>query len=149
MTMATGVYGKFLLTLGTGSPNFLLNAGDTIKLALVTDAETPVFDTDQVYGDVSANEVLGTGWTASGTLNSPTFTQDTTLNLVKLSGANVSAASTTLTNIRGVVPYDDTIATPVVKPLICAINFGQTYSTTAGTLAITWNIANGLMYITY
>ena len=148
MTMATGVYGKFLLALGTGSPNFQLNAADVVKLALVTDAETPIFDTDSAYADVSANEVVGTGWTAAGTLNTPTFVQDLTLNLVKLTGANISAASTTLTNIKGVVPFDDTLATPIVKPLICSINFGQTYSTTAGTLAITWH-SNGLMYITY
>lgn len=147
MTMATGVYGRFVLALGLGTPNFQLHAIDTIKLPLVADAETPIFDTDLSYSELSPNEVSGTGWAAGGiVLSSPTFTLDTTLNLAKFSGANVNASGTTLTNIRGVCPYDSSVAG---NPLICAINFGQTYSTTGGTVAITWNTANGLMYITY
>lgn len=148
MVMATGVYGKFLLALGTGSPNFLLNAGDVVKLALVNDTETPDFDVDDDYTDLSANEVTGTGWAAAQALASPTFTLDATNNLVKLDGTDVNAATTTLTGIRGVGVYDDTVTTPTADPLICAINFGSTYNTSSGTLAITWH-ANGLCYISY
>jgi len=148
MTMATGVYGKFLLACGTGSPNFQLNAVDTVKLALTSDAFTPNFDTHDRFTDIAPNEVVGTGWTAAQPVGSPTFTQDTTLNLCKFSGAAVSAAGTTLTGIRGVNLFDDTIVTPFPDPLMSAINFGATYNTNAGTLSITWN-ANGFMYISY
>lgn len=148
MTLATGVYGKFILALGTGAPNFLLNASDVVKIALVNDTETPDFDVDDDITDIGANQITGTGWAAAQNLGSPTFTHDTANNLCKLDGTDVNASTTTLTGIRGVGIYDDTVTTPTADPLICAINFGATYNTSSGTLAITWH-ANGLMYISY
>lgn len=147
MTMATGVYGPFLLSLGTGSPNFQLNATDTVNLSLVTDTHTPDFDTDDAYADID-NEVTGTGWAAAQALASPTFTADTGNDLVKLDGTDVNETGTTLSSIEGVIVWDDSITTPTADPLICAIDFGATYNTSSGTLAITW-AANGLMYISY
>jgi hypothetical protein len=58
---------------------------------------------------------------------------------------NVSAATTTLTNVRGAISFDDTLAG---DPLLHAVTFGQDYSTVAGTLAITW-AATGLWRIDY
>lgn len=144
MTMATGVYGTLLTKMGTGSPNFQLNASDTVKLSLVTDTHTPDFDSDGVVGDID-NEVTGTGWAAAQALGSPTWTIDTGNTLAKLDGTDVSASTTTLADIEGVIAWDDTVSN---DDLLCAIDFGQTYQTTAGTLAITWS-SNGLMYISY
>ena len=144
MAMATGVYGPFLTALGTGSTAFALNASDDVKLALVTDTHTPDFDLDDEYVDLD-NEVTGTGWASAQSLASPTWAIDTANNRVELDGTDVSAASTTLSNIEGVVAYDDTVTG---DKLLCAIDFGSTYSTSTGTLSITW-AASGLMYISY
>jgi hypothetical protein len=48
---------------------------DTIKLALLDNGHTPALDTHEVFSDVEADEIAGTGYTAGGTtLGSKTLT---------------------------------------------------------------------------
>ena len=65
----------------------LLNPANTFKLALVSSAWTPANSTDEVWADVSANEISATaGYTAGGvTLSSVALTQ--TSGVVKFTSA--------------------------------------------------------------
>jgi hypothetical protein len=142
MTIASGIYGPFIRDAINNTKAFALNASDTIKQDLVTDTYTPNFDTHTNLSDLT-NIVTGTGWAGAVTLGSPTFTIAS--GFATFDGADVSAATTTLSNIEGVAVWDDTIAS---DPLLCLVDFGSTYSTVAGTLAITWN-ANGIFRFDY
>lgn len=143
MAMASGVYGPFIRDAINNAKAFALNASDVVKYQFVADAYTPNFDTHDEEADIT-NEVTGTGYTTGGeALTTPTFTIGA--GVATFDAANVSLASTTLASVEGVVLFDDTIAG---DPLLCAVDFGTAYSTTAGTFAVTWNAA-GIFTIDY
>lgn len=114
----------------------------THRLALYNNTHTPNFSTDTAY--TATNEVSGTGWAAGGvalsaaaaggTSTSPTVTESPTGTLMYDMG-DVSVASTTLTNARGVMLYADALAG---NNAIVLVNFGADFSTVAGTFGIQW-----------
>lgn len=114
----------------------------THKLALYNNSKTPNFSTDVGYS--ATNEVSGTGWAAGGvalsaaaagaTSTSPTTTESPAGTLM-YDMADVSVASTTLTNARGVMLYADALAG---DNAIVLVNFGSDFSTVAGTFGIQW-----------
>lgn len=114
----------------------------THKLALYNNTKTPNYSTDVGYS--ATNEVSGTGWAAGGvalsaaaagaTSTSPTTTESPTGTLMYDMG-DVSVASTTLTNARGVMLYADALA---ADNAIVLVNFGSDFSTVAGTFGIQW-----------
>ncbi len=141
--MASGVYGPFLRDALGNVKAFALNASDVIKYEFVSNTYTPDFDAHDEEVDIT-NEVTGTGYTTGGeSLGSPTFTIASGYAL--FDGSDVSLSTTTLTAVRGVVLYDDTLAN---DPLLAAVTFGADYSTVAGTFAITWS-ASGIWRIDY
>jgi hypothetical protein len=144
MAMASGIYGVFLKDALINGKAFALNASDTVKLALLADAHTPNFDTHDEFADLT-NEVTGTGWAAAQALTTPVLNLSVTTGNVTFDADNVSAATTTLTNVRGCATFDNTLAG---NPLLHALTFGADYSTVAGTFAITW-AATGLWRIDY
>lgn len=143
MAMASGVYGPFLRDAITNAKAFALNASDSIKWQTTSDAYTPNFDTHDEEADLTG-EVTGTGYTTTGhALTSPTFAIAS--GFATFDAADVSLSTTTLTNVRGAITFDDTLSG---DPLIHAVTFGSDYSTVAGTFAITWN-ASGIWRIDY
>lgn len=143
MAMASGVYGPFIRDAINNTKAFALNASDVIKWQTTSDTYTPNFDTHDEEADLT-NEVTGTGYTTGGeTLSTPTFTIAS--GLAKFDGVDVSLSNTTLSNVEGAILFDDTI---VGDPLLCAVDFGQAYTTSTGTFAITWD-ANGIFNIDY
>lgn len=146
MTMASGLYGPTLRDILDASALPVNLVGDTIKYQFVADAYTPDFNTHASETDIT-NEVTGTGYTTGGeALSTPAVTIAT--GTLKFDAVDVSLATTTLASVEGVVLFDDTVTTPTADPLICAVDFGAPYSTTAGTFAITWNAA-GIFTIDY
>ena len=117
----------------------------THKIALLSNSATPNFDTDVTW--TNTNEVSGTGWATGGiafsaaaagsTSLAPTLTVSPTGTMM-WDGNDVSVASTTLTNARAARIYADALTTPTADALIILINFGADYSTTNGTMGITW-----------
>jgi hypothetical protein len=140
MTMASGTYGPFWRDAIQNVKAFALNASDTVKLALLADAHTPNFDTHDEFADLT-NEVTGTGWA----LGSPVFNLTITTGFATFDATDVSAGSTTLTNVRGAATFDDTLAG---DPLLHAVTFGADYSTSNGTFAITW-AGTGIFRVDY
>lgn len=110
---------------------------DTIKAALLT-GYTLNQDTHDFWDDLVATEVAGTGYTAGGaTLASKTATYDTASDQVRLDAADTSWGSSTISATDAAV-YKST-GTNSTSPVMVAIDFGATVSTTNGTFQITWD----------
>lgn len=143
MTMASGVYGNLLTEVFTNALAYSLNASDTVKYEFVSDSYTPDFNTHDEEADIT-NEVTGTGYTTGGeALGSPTLASAS--GFTTFDGSDVSLSTTTLSNVRGTVTFDDTLTG---DPLLNATTFGADYSTSSGTFAITWS-ASGIWRIDY
>lgn len=116
----------------------------THKIALYNNTHTPDYSGTGAY--TAVNEVSGTGWAAGGvtlataaaggTSTTPTLTESPAGTMM-YDMADVSVATTTLTNARGALIYADALVTPA-DPGIVFINFGADYSTNAGTFGIQW-----------
>jgi hypothetical protein len=115
-------------------------AADSIKVALFTNSiTTPNYDTNTAYAAApfNANEV---GTPSGGiALGSPAFS--VTTGTLKYDATDTAWGSQTITNARGCLIYDDTIATPVSKPAILGVTFGADFSVTSGVLTIVWDAA--------
>lgn len=114
---------------------------DTTKAALFTNSlTTPDFATNTAYAAApwNANEV-GTPSGGIAIANDTITTTGTVL--LKYDGDDTAWGSQTIANARGCLIYDDTIASPVAKPAICAVTFGADFSVTSGVLTIVWDSA--------
>lgn len=120
---------------------------DTIKVALATSSYTPSQDADDYWNDVVANEVSGTGYTATGiTLTTKTIGYTSGTNVIKLDADDVTWSSSTIT-ARYAVIYDATPGTDATRPLLGYVDFGSNQSSSNGNFTITWD-ANGIFAIT-
>lgn len=142
MALASGIYGPFVRDAITNTKAFALNASDVVKLDLQSDTATPNFNTHDEYADLT-NIVTGTGWAGGLTLGSPTFTIAS--GYATFDGTDVSESGTTLTGVEGCTLWDDTLTG---DPLLCTVDFGSTYATSSGTMAITWS-ASGIFRVKY
>lgn len=104
---------------------------DTIKVALL-DSSHSFTASDDVWSDISANEVSGTGYTAGGeTLaNASVIEAATTL----LDADNTSWASATFTAHYAVI-YDTSNA----NSLMACIDFGTDETVSGGTFTLDWD----------
>lgn len=129
--MASGIYERLLFNLMSKVVDLV---GDTIKIALMDNNHA--FDSaDNVFGDVSANEISGTGYTAGGEeLLSKAVTQGAT---TKWDAADVSWNNAIISAYHAVI-YDDTVAG---DDLIASIDFGGIVSVNDGIIEIIWDSA--------
>lgn len=112
---------------------------DTIKVGLATSSYTPSQSHD-FWGDVSANEVSGTNYTAGGeTVGSITVVESG--GTITIDGANVSWAQSGsgFTDARYGVLYKDA----GTDPLIAYIDFVSDRTNTVGAFIVDWN-ASGI-----
>ena len=135
--MASGIYERFKANL----MNKIVDLeADTIQVALLDNSHA-FTATDNVWTDVSANEIAGTGYTANGVvLASATVTQAAT---TKFDGNDSAWTTATFTAYHAVL-WDNTVAT---DDLICSFDFGGAKTVTAGTFTIQWH-ANGIITLT-
>jgi len=114
--------------------------GDTIKVMLLDDSHT-FTATDNVIGDVSANEISGTGYTAGGAaLADKAVTQAAA---TKWDATDIAWTEASFTAYHAVI-YDDTVAT---DDLICSIDFSGAKTVSSGTFTIQWDAA-GIITLT-
>ena len=143
--MAVTASGLFVLTFRDilDASQLAVNTGsDTIKVAMITNSSTPNFETHDHWSDLSSNEVSGSGYSAGGaTLGSITLANAS--GTLKYDAADTSWTTATISSARAAVVYDDTLTN---DPLICLVNFGADYASSAGTFQITWN-ASGIWTI--
>jgi len=143
--MAVTASGLFVLTFRDilDASQLAVNTGsDTIKVAMITNSSTPNFETHDHWSDLSSNEVSGSGYSAGGaTLGSITLANAS--GTLKFDAADTTWSTATISSARAAVVYDDTLTN---DPLICLVNFGADYASSAGTFQITWN-ASGIWTI--
>jgi len=102
-------------------------------------------DADDFFNDVSGTEVPSTGgYTANGvTIGSKTTNYTPATDLIWLDGADASWTSSTISATDAIV-WNNTAGASSTDPLLGAVDFGATVSTSAGTFQITWD-ANGII----
>ncbi len=139
------LYKSLAVPTAASSPDW---TATTNYFFLTNNSDTPDFTqvaASAIYA--STNEVNGTGWAAGGIACSalaagstsivPALNASGSKVLSWTAGANVSVASTTLSNAYGGYFYAHVLS-PAYK--IIGIYFGgSAYSTSAGTFAITWS----------
>lgn len=112
-----------------------LTSETDLKIALFTASlANPNFDSDVGYGAApyNANEASGTGYTSGGaTLTGTTLT--TSSGVVTFDATDASWASSTLSDVRGALIYDDTQTS---NNGIVLIDLGSSYATSNGTFLI-------------
>lgn len=139
--MASGVYNQFKSKLMTGAYN-LGAAGNTIRIALMNNSHSFVAEND-VWSDVSANQISGTGYTAGGaTLANKAVSIDDTDDEGVFDADDVSWTSASFTAYHAVL-YNAS----VTNDLILSIDFGGQQTVTAGTFTIQWN-TEGILNLT-
>lgn len=115
---------------------------DTIKIALLTSSYTPNADHD-FYNDVSTYEVSASGsYTAGGATLSKTLSTDATDDEGVFDATDVSWTAASITARYAVVYKDTGVAS--TSPLILLIDFGQNYTSTAGTFSLPFS-AEGIL----
>lgn len=142
--MASKMYGNMVARAFNGEIDY-----DThdIRVALLGSGYTPNQDTQQVWLDVAASEVTGTGYTAGGaSLSNKTVTYDPTNNVTVLDADDVTWASSTIT-ARYAVIYDNAGADAGSKVLMGYVDFGMNQASTNGNFTLTWD-AGGIFRFT-
>ena len=121
---------------------------DAIRVMLLTSAVAPDQDTWIYKSHIVANggvEVVGTAYVARGALLGTKTIGYTADNVIKLSGAAVTWAVSTIT-ARYAIIYDDTTV-DATSVLLGFVDFGADQVSSAGNFTITWN-TDGIFTIT-
>ena len=115
------------------------------KWALIDNTATPDFDAHDVWADLSADEVSGTGWSAGGVALAGGAIANSVTGQMVFDATDISESGTTLTNARAAVLY----AAGVTNELLVLVDFEADYSTVAGTFAVQWTApaSGGMFYI--
>lgn len=125
-------YGNGLLKIAQGAIDL---DTDTFKIMLTTSTYTPNQDTHDFRDDVT-NEVTGTGYTAGGaTLTGVAVTYDAASNEVRISWADPTWASSTIT-ARTAVIYKSRGGAATADELVAFCTNDADVSSTAGTFTV-------------
>jgi hypothetical protein len=141
--MAITGSGVYFLSLEKALINTLGQSweAETHKVMLDSDTDTPNFDTHDFRNDV-ATEVTGTNWPAGGvTLTGTELT--TAAGILTFDAADVSVASTTITNAMAAIFYTN-VGSSATDQLILLSDFVTNVSTSNGTFGIQWH-ASGIL----
>lgn len=132
--MASGIYNRFKANLMNKEIDL---EADSIKVMLLDDNHS-FSAANNVIGDVSGNEISGSGYSAGGqALSNKGVTQaDTT----KFDADDTAWTSATFSAYHAVL-YDDDIGT---DDLICSVDFSGEQAVVSGTFTIQWH-ANGII----
>lgn len=145
MAITSAIYGLLFESAFAGLIDF--TSETTIKAGFVLVGYTPDLDADQYWtegGGPQASEHGATGnYTTGGfVLTSTVVAYTASGNIFTLDAADVSVGSSTISNVRSVVVYENT----GLFPLICYNLSDGDISTTGGTFSVTWS-ANGIVRI--
>ncbi|MHA2264513.1 MAG: hypothetical protein ACXAEN_19130 [Candidatus Thorarchaeota archaeon] len=115
------------------------------RIILMGSGYTPSVDGNNGYADISAQEIVTSGYTATGILlTALTVTQDDTNDRAKWDAADVTWTSLGTTTINDAVIYNDTITAAPADPLICSIEI--TTNSNGNDYTIAFN-TNGIAYL--
>ena len=118
---------------------------DNFRIILLTSAYSHDIDGNKGYANVSANEIVASGYTATGKpLATLAVTQDDTNDWAKWDAADVTWTSLATAAIAHAVIYNNTITAPVADPLVC--RFEITTSSNGGDYQLAFN-AGGIIQL--
>lgn len=119
---------------------------DVVKCMLTTVTYVPNQDTHQYKSSVT-NEVVGTGYTATGTtLTTPVQAYAGGTNVWNFDADDAVWAGSSIT-ARIAVVYDSTPGTDATRPLLSYVDFGGDNTTSSGTFSVIWDV-NGIIKVT-
>jgi hypothetical protein len=119
---------------------------DNVKVMLTTSSYTPDQDTHNYKDDVT-NEVVGSGYTAGGSvLQNPAMAYATATNVWNFDADNVTWANSSITARYAVVYWNDG-GTAASSPLISYVDFGQDETSSSGDFTISWH-TDGIVKVT-
>lgn len=102
-------------------------------------------DTHDFFDDVSGTEVTGTGYSANGvTLGSKTSNYTSATDVIWLDAQDASWASSTISATDAIV-WVNTAGASSTDPVLGAVDFGATVSTTNGTFLVQWDATAGII----
>lgn len=138
--MASGIYNRTKYNLGKKLMDF---SADTFKVILLNNSHS-FTASNNLYSDISANELATAGGYTSGgaTLATLTYAQDDVNNLAQWGATNTVWSSATFTAYFAVI-YDTTVS----NSLVACIDFSGAKSVTSGTFTIQWS-ASGIIRLT-
>ena len=147
MAVSAKQYGQAALGQYSGTAARRVDwAADTIKVALLKEAYTPLQDTDDFYTDVSAQEITGTGYTAGGaTLASTTATYDAASNTVRLDAADTEWTAASFSAYYAVIYKDTGVA--ATSPVLAYVDFGELVTVSSGTFKLEWDETDGAIRV--
>lgn len=131
--MANAAPNSFYLNALSG--NIDLTTG-VWKTALFPSTWTLDIDNDDVWADISADEVTGTNYTAGGLTTTLTLTQDDTDNRAELTATAIVFSNVTIADYRYAVLYQDSGGG--AQYIAIAFDFGSAKSVTAQDLTVNW-----------
>ena len=145
MAVVAKMYGNCPTNAFTGKLNDLSAEGTDIRVMLLTDDYIPNQVTNQVIGDISEHEVIGTNYGAGGK-SLVNKTVDHTNNVTTFNADEIWWDNSTLT-VKYAVLYDNTPVDAADKTLISFVDFNENVSSFDGTFKIVWN-AGGIFTVT-
>lgn len=150
------IFTSFITDAVNATNAFNIDA-DTIKAALYNGTAAPdrtVASSLAKYAAASGAWVTGnevtdsSGWPAGGrALASVTSTFSSGVYTFDAADTSSANSTTTLSNVNGVLIYDDTLTTPVADQALCFNYLGGAQSVTSGTFTVVWN-ASGIFTFT-
>ena len=127
MAISQAMCTSFKVELMTATHNFTASTGDVFKIALYTSSATLGASTTAY---TTANEVVGTGYTAGGnTLSNVTPTSSGTTAFTDFAATTWTTATITA---RGALIYNSSKSNKAV----CVLDFGSDKTSTAGNFTI-------------
>ena len=147
MAVTGYIYNSFKRALLMGSFTFDTTAAGTtpVYVALVNNSYSPDIDTHDYWNDVSTYEVTGVSYTTPGAIVTLTSSVDTSNNLAKLDGPDITWPNSTI-SARYAVLFGS-VGAAAACPLIAYYDFGAETASVAGSFTITWH-ANGILQLT-
>lgn len=131
--MADVIYNRFSYNLGTKKIDLL---NDDIRVALLDNTFVPNARTQNVWADISAKEVSGTGYTTLGAaLSGKSYNEDDTNGGVWFDSSDITWANSTIT-ARYAVLFDNSLPG---KDLIAAYDFTTDKISSGGDFVLTVN----------
>lgn len=120
---------------------------DTIKVALVSSAYTPVPQTHEFFSDITA-EVTGGNYTSGGSVLANKTLEVDAGGTVRFTADNTtwSASGTGFTTARYAILYKST-GTSATSPVIAYLDLGQNYGNAAGDFSLRYDSVNGILAI--
>ena len=145
MAVVAKMYGNCPTNAFSGKLSDLSSEATDIRVMLLTDEYIPNQVTNRVIGDISANEVVGTNYTAGGK-SLVNKTVEHTNNVTKFNADEIWWDNSTLT-VKYAVLYDNTPENAEDKTLLSFVDFNENVSSFDGTFKIVWN-AGGIFTVT-